>query len=468
MTQSSAPTSRKRGGTAAISRRGFLLATTGSAALAAACVPGQASDAPKAPSTQAFKLLWQINSGAPSAELAKWGIERFKQQYPNATVENALSAGNVEATVALMVAGEGPDILHAWGDRFWEYAGKGQLYNHNDLLRDDKKADIDDFVDYHWKGFVIPGTNFRYGMPAYINTMVLYYNKSLFAQRGQKEPTVDWTHDDYAAMLKQMTFQDGEKKVWGGWLPAISFDRFQAHIVAFGGNVVDPKDFTKSALAEPKAQQGLEWLRARYWSDRTAAPLDNAQQTWQPNGARPGFYQGALATMIEGAQGINVIAENMTSAEWSIAHIPKGPTRRATLGTTDGWGLWKGTKSKDAAWDLMKLLTGKEFFEQQIRLVGLIPSRKSMLDPFVKILREKWPTLVKVDLKVITDLLTTLNYATLDEVFLCQSQAIAVLRPAMWEVFRDGKAPVSLFRDIKPQLDTAAASCGVKPDQVFK
>jgi len=116
----------------------------------------------------------------------------------------------------------------------------------------------------------------------------------------------------------------------------------------------------------------------------------------------------------------------------------------------------------------MKLLTGKEFFEQQIRLVGLIPSHKSMLDTYVKVLREKWPTLQKVDLKVITDALTTMNYATLDEVFLCQSQARQVLNPAMDDVFRTAKAGVTLLRDIKPQLDQAAASCGVKPDQVFK
>jgi len=458
-------------GSGATSRRGFLLATAGGGALVtqAACALGQAANpAPKGPSTQAVKLLWQINSGAPSADLAKWGIAQFKQQYPNATVETALDAGNVEKTTALMVAGEGPDILHAWAERFWEYAGKGLLYNHNELLRDYKKADIDDFVDYHWKGFVIPGTNFRYGMPAYINTMVVYYNKSLFAKRGQKEPNLDWTHDDYSAMLRRMTFEDGEKKVWGGWLAATAYNRFQPHVMAFGGHVVDPKDFTKSALGEPKAQEGLEWVRARQFADRTTAPINSADRTWQPVGPRDGFYQGALATMIEGAQGINVIAENMTNAEWSIAHLPKGPARRATLGTTDGWGLWKGTKAKDAGWDLMRMLATKEFFEQQIRLVALIPSRKSMMDTYVKLLREKWPTLQKVDLKVITDALTTMNHVTLIEVFLCQTQALQVLTPAFDDIFRTGKAGVTLLRDIKPQLDQAAASCGVKPDQVFK
>jgi hypothetical protein len=73
-----------------------------------------------------------------------------------------------------------------------------------------------------------------------------------------------------------------------------------------------------------------------------------------------------------------------------------------------------------------------------------------------------------VDLKVITDTLTTMNYAITPEAFLCHTEALQVLNPAMDQVFRHGTAPVTLFRDIKPQLDQAAASCGVNPQEVFK
>jgi ABC-type glycerol-3-phosphate transport system substrate-binding protein len=303
----------------------------------------------------------------------------------------------------------------------------------------------------------------------YINMGILYVNKSLFQKRGQKEPTADWTHDDYATMLRQMTFQDGDRKVWGGHIPATGFDRFQTHVLAFGGHVVDPKNLTRSVLDSREAQQGLEWMRARIHQDQTLAPEDPARRTWQPTGSQDGFEQGSLATM-EAALGSVFLraARNQANVTWDLAHIPKGPARRAALGTTDGWALWKGTKFKEVAWELVKFATTNPFYDMQSKIEGRVPSRKSALDSWVKIVREQFPSTQNVNLKVITDALTTMNYPTVDETFLCQTEALQVLQPALNEVYRAGAAPVTLFRDIKPQLDEAAGRCGLDPAKVFK
>ena len=184
-----------RDGAARLSRRRVLAgcASGAAVALAAACAPGGGTPdgAPRASTTQPVRLLWQIRTTAGYDELVKWGIDEFKRKYPNATVDTMIDAGNVEKTLATMVAGEGPDVLHGWGHVMWQYAAKGQMYNHNDLIRDYKKADIDDFADFQWKGFVIPTTNFRFGMPTYINMMVLYYNRTLSrrAARRSRRPT---------------------------------------------------------------------------------------------------------------------------------------------------------------------------------------------------------------------------------------------------------------------------------------
>jgi multiple sugar transport system substrate-binding protein len=199
------------------SLRGLALATFAAAALAA-CGTGTSStpaDAKKPANTAPAKLLWQTKSPDTYKKLAAWAIDEYRKTHPNVTIDTMGDDGNVEKTVTAMVAGLGPDVILSWGYNYWQLAAKGQLYNHNELIKDWKKADIDDFVDFQWKGFVIPGTNFRFAMPMYINSMVIYYNKALFQKRGQKEPNADWTLDDYTTMLKQMTFQDGDKKVWG-------------------------------------------------------------------------------------------------------------------------------------------------------------------------------------------------------------------------------------------------------------
>lgn len=433
--------------------------------LAAACgapgpsVPG--TDGKPVAATAAARLLWQVRGTPTYPELVKWGLDQFRQQHPYVTVETTTqNVGDVEKTLTMMVAGEGPDIFHAWGHRMWQYAAKGQMVNHNQLVRDLKKADVDDFVDFQWKGLVIPGTNFRFGMPTYINMVVLYYNRTLFQKRGHKEPTADWTHDDYASMLKLMTFQDGEKKVWGGWVQAANFDRFQAHVLMHGGHVVDPRDTKKSALHEAPAQQGLEWLRARYWEDQTLAPLEDARRPGQP-GRFEAFSGGHIATLEDGMHGFQGVVKAMGNQEWNIAHVPKGPARRAVLGTTDSWALWKNTKAKDAGWELLKFMTSREWYEQQARIDGTIPSRKSALDSWVKANQEQWPSTHTVNYRVVTDALTTLNYPTVDEIFLCQAEALGVVQPALDALYKTGTKPASVFAEVRTQLDAAAGSCGI-------
>ena len=180
---------------------GAALAALGSAAAGAACGPlgqGQSqtgAGARPGTATQPVRFMWQIREGPTYRSLAEWGVEQFKQQVPNATVElSADTTCNFEKTVALMVSDSGPDIFHGWGQLLQQYAGKGVMFNHNDLLKGERAFQTDDFVDYQWKGFVVPGTNFRYGMPTYVNLFVIYYNKSLAQRRGQREPGADLTH----------------------------------------------------------------------------------------------------------------------------------------------------------------------------------------------------------------------------------------------------------------------------------
>ena len=429
------------------------------AACGAASLTGDG--APKTASTAPAKIVWQIRGGATYEDLVKTMLPAFRQEHPNITVDYAASgAGNNEKTLTLMVAGEGPDVLQSWPPNIWELSAQGQIQNLNEYVRDLKKADLDDFVKYQWETVQIPTTTFRYGLPTYVDMDVLFYNKTLFRQRGAKEPTADWGRDEYAAALKQLTFVDTNgAKVYGGFKPAHSFVRGQNMVTMFGGNLVDPKDLTKSQLDQPAAQQGLEWARARLFDDQTWAPVDATKQDWQPTGGRNGFVQGRVAMFEEGMYQLRQMAEGM-QVEWDIQHVPKGPAKRTALGDTDAWSMWKNSKAKDASWALLKFVTSKPWYEKQSEIELLIPSRKSALDHWVKTVRQKFPVLEKVNLKVVTDALTTMNYLTPTQNFLCQTEAGKVISPALTQIMRDGTARPILFRDVKAQIESAAASCG--------
>lgn len=430
------------------------LGACGGAATDATSGTGKATGAPA-------KIVWQIRGGATYEDLVKTMLPVFRQEHPNVTVDYAASgAGNNEKTLTLMIAGEGPDVLQSWPPNIWELSAQGQVQNINEYVRDLKKADVDDFVRYQWETVQIPTTNFRYGLPTYVDMDVLYYNKTLFKQRGAKEPTADWGRDEYGSALKQMSFTDTNgAKVYGGYKPASSFVRGQNMVTMFGGHLVDPKDLTKTQLDQPAAQQGLEWARARLFDDQSWAPLDPAKRDWQPNGPRDGFLQGRIAMFEEGMYQLQQVAQGM-QVEWDIQHVPKGPAKRTALGDTDAWSMWRNSKAKDAAWALLKFVTSRQWYEKQAEIELLIPSRKSALDHWVKAVRQRFSVLEKVNLKVVTDALTTMNYLTPTETFLCQSDAGKVINPALTQIMRDGTARPLVFRDIKAQIEAAAATCG--------
>jgi ABC-type glycerol-3-phosphate transport system substrate-binding protein len=444
----------------AMNRRRYLrwMGLAAAASPLAACAPGSAP-ADTTRSAAPAKLMWQTpESTEIYIGFAREQFALFQQKYPQITFETMGGGGNNEVTLTALVAGQGPDIMASYPPQIWELVGKGQIMNHNDFVKDLKKAQIDDFWKYMWEGTVIPSTNFRYGFGADVDMDLLYYNKEILRRRGAKEPTADWTRDDYALALRQCTFMDGEKQIWGGFKPMTTFSRFQNLVTGFGGHVVDPKDLTKTQLHLPEAQNGLEWARARVHDDKSWAPLT----TGYSQGTDMVFPNGQLAMMEVGTGRFARIARAMQQTQWDIQHIPKGSVKRTAFADTDVWAMWKNTRAKDAAWLWMQHLITPEFNNKAMLVNNIkVPPLRSGIEVWIKTLRDQIPTVNNVNMKVVTDALGTLNYHSPNENFLCQTDAGAIVVSTLNQIFREGTARPSVFRDIREQIDLAAKGCGL-------
>lgn len=448
-------------------RRVFGMAGAGSvAALIAACGPagggaGQAGSG--ATGSMSGKIIWQARDPQSYKAVADWAVTEFKRKYPDITVEaDQTSTGNFDKTITTLVAGTGPDLLYGWGRLMVQYAAKGVVLNHADLVKGMKAAEIQDFVKTQWDGMVIPTTNFRYGLPNYVNLFMLYYNKTIFQKRGQKEPDDTWDHNTYATAMKALTFEESGKQVYGGFGRVDIPDR-QYHVRAFGGNYVDPKDLTKTQLGEAPALQALQWLYDRLHVDRSWGPIDGSRRTWKPDSQQDGFGQGVLATFEDGMDKLNPVAMRMAQGnEWNIVPMPKGPAARNTLITTDSQAIWKNTKVKDAAWEFLQFISSKEFYAQQAQIELLIPSRKSGYETWMNAVKPRLQSSSpNFNFKAIQDALNQ-TYPTVDQVYLCQQEAERVQNDAINAVLTRGEKPPSSLRDIAPQINQAAGSCGAK------
>jgi multiple sugar transport system substrate-binding protein len=438
---------------------GTASAVAGSA-LAAACGAGgapQQSPTNAAADTPA-KLLVKIRSGPTYEQAFKEGIAQFKLKFPKVEIDFfPEETGWPEKLLAGWAGGAGADVFQAWDSHFWRFAASGVVVNINELMRDFKKADLDDFVKGQWNGFQIPDTNIRFGLPTYVNTGVLYYNKNTFRKAGVKEPDASWTHIDYADASKRLTRNEGGRQTFGTFHP-LGKGRIENTMWSHGGGWVDPKDFKKSAGHLPESQAALEWLNDRYWKD----------VSWLPPKQRPAgftFYaslgDGLVGMAEEGMHALKDVAR-VEGMEFDIAPIPKGPKQRMSWITTDGWGLWNGSKARPQAWEFAKYLVSPEWYRIQAQQDLLIPSRLSVIDEWIQILKARFPSLQNVNLKGVKDnLAATPPVVRTWPQYLCAADADKVVNDTLTEIFTEGSVKPNVFQSRKDQIDSAAAGCGM-------
>lgn len=462
-----------------LSRRDFLRlsATVATGAVLASCKP--AAPAPAAPAKPAEKVEEKPKEEKPAAPAEKVTVrfmsragadhlpnyekclkEDFEPQYPGITVSlEPAPDGWIDKLLTEMIAGTAVDLFQAWGNIFYNWTERGLLLDVQPYVDATMSAEeIADYNEFQWTGLVMRGI--RVGMPKYINIMTVTINKDIFDEFGVEYPPEngDWTHDDYEEMAKSLTKDrtgDGQIDLWGCWLPAWSWDRFWNHVYMFGGYVVDEPHGTRCTLGDPSDQAGLEWMYDMIWRKNYFARPAQVENQWFMNAMTPGFVAAAES-------GTYPITTDMTLREafrWDMRHVPTGPGRpdgtkkRVVLGTTDAWSITKQTKHPDESWELLHFLSGPVFQKRcVVGSEGIIPVLKSLIEPFIGLVRDIRPSLKEVRLEVIDE---ALDWGYPEDTFWFKNQTCAaeLIQPALEKVYTVGDADPTYFKEICPKVD---------------
>ena len=455
-----------------LSRRDFLrlasLATGG--AVLAACAPQPA--ATQAPAPAQSTAVPQPTKAPPSAEkvtirwldwtgqddLVKAATSTFQTKFPNVTVTfEGIGDNWGDKQLSQMVAGNAPDVLTGNDDTSYTWAEKGQLLDLNPLVQKDlSQAQIADFYAYQWNGLVHPDTGVRMGLPYYAWFYQWYYNKDALDKAGIKYPDANWTIDNYSTAMETLTEKDSSGKVtrWGGVENVYDNFRFQCWLRSFGGHMVDPTDRTKCVLDSEEAMAALEWHRSRIWDKHIMASPDQVA-------SKPGAYLSldpfANQKVVFMGQG-NGDAANLLQTDpgfaWAAAVPPIGPKgKRAGIGTIDNWGIWKGTKAPDMAWEFLKMLALEDQFELGFAaLWAAMPNRKSLLPKFKQAVLDKYPKTAKAD--QIDPQFDQVNgdYVAIGEQFKDQKGSKELILPVLQKIFLVGDTPVTAVKDLAKQV----------------
>lgn len=369
----------------------------------------------------------------------------FRDQNPNIEVEwLPQPAGYFEQTVAEMVAGTAADTIEhcCWQSSY--FIERGETLNLQPFIdRDAAEVDMDDYYANQFDPWKDEAGDIHL-MPRFTGTMVLFYNKDFFEERGIPELPKSWDDNidisEYAEIGNMCKEREG-LLMWGSsnygmganWLT-------QYHLRGWGTNMVDPEDRRRSNLDSSEALECLENIRKWIHDDN-----------WFAYGAEMGgegvmalFLSGRLGMMEMGPWELVNVIENATF-RWDVAPIPKGPGGQTTHQSVDGSFIWRRTQHPEEAWTFMKAVTSPYYGRLYMRHATKQPSRVSLVPEFTDIMRDQYPETADVNLEVFGESMEK-DLGGPEEMFVndnvCKSE---ILQPAFDKVMLLNEMPVSVI-----------------------
>ena len=253
-------------------------------------------------------------------------------------------------------------------DVFWMHSNEVQKYMENDILMDltdriasSEKLEMDKFPEdiknlYSWNGKT-------YAIPKDVDTIALFYNKTMFDEAGLSYPDDSWTWDDFYDAAVKLTKEDGSQ--YGtAMIPSNEQDGWMNIIYSMGGKVLTD-DKKASGFDDPNTIKAMEFVQKLV--DNVMPPATVMAET----GTDVLLGSGKIAMLSQGSWMVPQFKEHeYISENCDVAVLPKDPTtgNRVSLYTGLGWAVRAKTQNPDAAWQLVEWFGTKDMQLKQAEL----------------------------------------------------------------------------------------------------
>lgn len=345
-----------------------------------------------------------------------------------------------------LAGGAAPDVFAMDGPLFPDYQSRGVLLDLKPYV-DRDGYDLTQLADQGVADFTTADGG-QYGVPRDLNTVVLYYNRTMFDAAGLAYPDESWDWAKFVAVAKQLTKDengDGTVDQWGFYTETTDMENFWSSLVWQSGGDLLNADKTKTLLGTPEAAAGIQFLQDLIWKEKVMADPSLFAETGDA------FEQGKAAMEANGSWLVptHTAAGAELGFAFSIAPLPKGPAGRFTSVNPTGAVVYKGTKAPDAAWEFVKYLASPAAQEQLMKLKASLPVSKEVLaGPYATSFEGA---------QVLAD---SLAYAKLKPSFAGYNEFTTILQGELdTNVFNaPNKTAAQALADIAPELDAFLAS----------
>ncbi|WP_139991897.1 ABC transporter substrate-binding protein [Paenibacillus paridis] len=329
---------------------------------------GTKQEATKEPAAEQVTVTLAGWGASPEEQdLLNQTLKEFETKYPNVKVNYEVIADQyMDVIKTRLIGGEGPDVFYL--DAF-EAPG---LIERNVLEPLDSyvtpEFDVADFEQPMVDAFKQEGVS--YGFPKDFSTLAMFYNKKDFAEAGITAPPTTWDELEEAAV--KLTKKEGDKTVRYGFGVAPELARQMFMIQAFGGKVSD--DEGNAAFASPDALKGLQLVTDMHNVDKASGEPKEVGAGW----GGEMFGQGKASIVFEGNWAIPFLEQNYKDLDYGTAELPTVNGKKGTMAFTVAYVMNKESKKKEAAWQLISFLTGKEGMKTWTSKGFALPTRKSV------------------------------------------------------------------------------------------
>jgi multiple sugar transport system substrate-binding protein len=361
----------------AMSRRTFLRAASLSAVgvVLVACQPAapqQAEGGEAAPSSAGVELRLAEGSWVGPEGIAFWTddiIPAFEAENPGVRVifESAESPDYQDKLYTQAVAGDAPDVFFIW----WS-AGlmeEGQLLALDDYFDEEYMAD---FYPGNIVGQVYEGK--LYGVPKYISTVAMAYNKDILDAAGIEYPDGSWDWDQYLEAFRATTQPDNDQ--WGTY---VAHNYLPHWVWMNGGEWMNADLFgTECLLDEELALQALQFNHDLIYGAEPVSPQPGSVPDMSEFDV---FSTGKIAFVESHSWTVTNYARQNEFA-WDFIDLPVARDgSRAGLTFVNGYSIIAGTEHPEESVELVRYLTSPEAAEKMcVGIVGLQPARRSLAE----------------------------------------------------------------------------------------
>jgi multiple sugar transport system substrate-binding protein len=269
-------------------------------------------------------------------------------------------------------SGEGYDIFASGEGDYYKWVDKSLARPLDDLIAADETW-VNEMAQSIYDMGNINGQ--QYYLTRDYNPLCLWYNKSVFDKNGVAYPTDDWTWDDLVAAAEKLTIKnaDGTYESFGfnaqSWTYAVL-----TYLQSQGIEILSPDGTTVDGyINSPEVAAAMEKYVAMSVGEVRISPSAADLDTF--GNATAMFVNGNLAMTINGGWMKSEL--DAANTNYSTALVPGNHQEYLCA---SAYAIGSRCRNPEAAWEVIKALTGAECTELKVRYSAVLPTIDSQLE----------------------------------------------------------------------------------------